>query len=52
MKNLINSVDGAVTDDLAGMAVAHPSLGVDVEWAELTKSWDATVNTPASGWER
>jgi hypothetical protein len=52
MKNLINSVDGAVTDALAGMAAAPPSLGVDVDWLNLTRSWDALVNTPALRWER
>ena len=52
MKNLTNSVDGAVTGALAGMAAAHPSPCVDVEWPELTRSGDAPVNTPALGWER
>jgi hypothetical protein len=50
--NLTNSVGGAVTDALAGMAAAHPSPGVDVEWPEFTRSGDALVNTPALGWER
>ncbi|HMD95481.1 MAG TPA: dihydroxyacetone kinase subunit DhaK [Trebonia sp.] len=31
MKKLINSVDTVVTDALAGVAAAHPSLRVDVE---------------------
>jgi phosphoenolpyruvate---glycerone phosphotransferase subunit DhaK len=31
MKKLINSVDTVVTDALAGMAAAHPSLAVDLE---------------------
>ena len=47
--NLTNSVGGAVTDALAGMAAAHPPSGVDVEWPELTRSGDALVNTPALG---
>ena len=52
MKNLINSVDGAVTGALAGMAAAHPSPGVDVNWLNLTTSWGALVGTPALRWER
>ena len=52
MKKLINAVDGAVTDTLAGMGAARPSLGVDAEWPELTSSWDAPVSTPALRWER
>src|ERR1700728_4092531 len=31
MKKLINSADTLVTDALAGMAAAHPSLEVDLE---------------------
>jgi phosphoenolpyruvate---glycerone phosphotransferase subunit DhaK len=31
MKKLINSPDSVVTDALAGMAAAHPSLAVDIE---------------------
>ena len=31
MKKLINSPDTLVTDALAGMAAAHPSLAVDLE---------------------
>ena len=31
MKKLINSVDDVVTDALAGIAAAHPSLRVDLE---------------------
>jgi hypothetical protein len=52
MKKLINAVDGAVTDARAGMAAAHPSLGVDAERPELTSSWGAPVSTPALRWER
>jgi hypothetical protein len=52
MKNLINSVDGAVTDAPAGMAAAPRSLGIDVDRLNLTRSWDALVNTPALRWER
>jgi hypothetical protein len=52
MNKLINSVDGAVTDALAGLAAAPPSLGVDVNWLNLTTSWGALVGTPALRWER
>jgi hypothetical protein len=52
MKKLINAVDGAVTDALAGMAAAPPSLDVDMGWLNLTRSWDAPVSTPAHRWER
>ena len=31
MKKLINSPETVVTDALAGMAAAHPSLSVDIE---------------------
>ena len=31
MKKLINSPDTVVTDALAGVAAAHPSLSVDIE---------------------
>jgi hypothetical protein len=52
MKKLINPVDSAVTDALVGMAAAPPALGVDVDWLNLTRSWDALVDTPALRWER
>ena len=52
MKKLINAVDGSVTDARAGMAAAHPPLGVDAERPELTSSWGAPVSTPALRWER
>ena len=35
MKKLINSPDTVVTDALAGVAAAHPSLAVDIEKAAL-----------------
>jgi phosphoenolpyruvate---glycerone phosphotransferase subunit DhaK len=38
MKKLINSVDSVVTDALAGMAAAHPSLSVDVENKVITRA--------------
>jgi dihydroxyacetone kinase-like protein len=38
MKKLINSPDTVVTDALAGMAAAHPSLSVDVENKVITRA--------------
>jgi phosphoenolpyruvate---glycerone phosphotransferase subunit DhaK len=38
MKKLINSVDTVVTDALAGIAAAHPSLRVDVENKIITRA--------------
>ena len=38
MKKLINSVDSVVTDALAGVAAAHPSLSVDVENKVITRA--------------
>src|ERR1035441_8716926 len=38
MKKLINSPDTLVTDALAGMAAAHPSLAVDLENRIITRS--------------
>jgi dihydroxyacetone kinase-like protein len=38
MKKLINSVDTVVTDALAGVAAAHPSLRVDVENKIITRA--------------
>jgi phosphoenolpyruvate---glycerone phosphotransferase subunit DhaK len=38
MKKLINSVDSVVTDALAGVAAAHPSLHVDIENKVITRA--------------
>ena len=38
MKKLINSVDSVVTDALAGVAAAHPSLSVDVANKVITRA--------------
>jgi phosphoenolpyruvate---glycerone phosphotransferase subunit DhaK len=38
MKKLINSVDDVVTDALAGVAAAHPSLSVDIENKVITRA--------------
>ncbi len=38
MKKLINSVDNVVTDALAGVAAAHPSLRVDIENKVITRA--------------
>src|SRR5262244_3074085 len=38
MKKLINSVDDAVTDALAGVAAAHPNLSVDMENKVITRA--------------
>jgi dihydroxyacetone kinase-like protein len=38
MKKLINAVDSVVTDALAGIAAAHPSLSVDVENKVITRA--------------
>jgi phosphoenolpyruvate---glycerone phosphotransferase subunit DhaK len=38
MKKLINSPDTVVTDALAGMAAAHPSLAVDIENKVITRA--------------
>jgi len=44
MKKLINSPDTVVTDALAGLAAAHPSLSVDVENKVITRA-----GKPAAG---
>ena len=38
MKKLINSVDGVVTDALAGIAAAYPALRVDLENKVITRA--------------
>jgi len=38
MKKLINHPDTVVTDALAGMAAAHPSLSVDFENRVITRA--------------
>jgi dihydroxyacetone kinase-like protein len=38
MKKLINSAETVVTDALAGMAAAHPSLSVDIENRVVTRA--------------
>ena len=38
MKKLINSPEAVVTDALAGVAAAHPSLAVDVENKVITRA--------------
>jgi len=42
MKKLINSPDTVVTDALAGVAAAHPSLAVDVENKVITRAGGPT----------
>jgi dihydroxyacetone kinase-like protein len=42
MKKLINSPDSVVTDALAGVAAAHPSLAVDIENKVITRAGGAT----------
>jgi dihydroxyacetone kinase-like protein len=42
MKKLINSTENVVTDALAGMAAAHPSLAVDIENKVITRSGGPT----------
>src|SRR6266853_3436883 len=43
MKKLINSPDTVVTDALAGLAAAHPSLAVDAENRVITRSGGPTA---------
>src|SRR5260370_23961035 len=43
MKKLINSAETVVTDALAGVAAAHPSLAVDVENKVITRSAGPTA---------
>ena len=43
MKKLINSAETVVTDALAGMAAAHPSLSVDVENRVVTRAAGPTA---------
>ena len=43
MKKLINSAETVVTDALAGMAAAHPSLSVDVENRVVTRATGPTA---------
>jgi dihydroxyacetone kinase-like protein len=43
MKKLINSPDTVVTDALAGMAAAHPSLSVDLENRVITRTGGPTA---------
>jgi dihydroxyacetone kinase-like protein len=42
MKKLINSPDSVVTDALAGIAAAHPSLAVDIENKVITRAGGRT----------
>src|SRR6201998_4811209 len=42
MKKLINAPDTVVTDALAGVAAAHPSLAVDIENKVITRAGGAT----------
>ena len=42
MKKLINSADTVVTDALAGVAAAHPSLAVDIENKVITRAGGPT----------
>jgi len=42
MKKLINSADSVVTDALAGVAAAHPSLTVDIENKVITRAGGPT----------
>ena len=43
MKKLINSPDTVVTDALAGVAAAHPSLAVDIENKVITRAGGPTL---------
>src|SRR6266849_6843589 len=43
MKKLINSAETVVTDALAGVAAAHPSLAVDIENKVITRSAGPTA---------
>ncbi len=43
MKKLINSPDTVVTDALAGVAAAHPSLAVDIENKVITRAGGPTA---------
>ena len=43
MKKLINSPDSVVTDALAGVAAAHPSLAVDIENKVITRASGPTA---------
>ncbi len=43
MKKLINSPDTVVTDALAGLAAAHPSLSVDLENRVITRAGGPTA---------
>ena len=43
MKKLINSPDTVVTDALAGLAAAHPSLSVDIANKVITRAGGATA---------
>ena len=43
MKKLINSPDSVVTDALAGVAAAHPSLAVDIENKVITRAGGPTL---------
>src|SRR6266851_1168371 len=43
MKKLINSPDTVVTDALAGLAAAHPSLAVDIENKVITRAGGPTA---------
>jgi phosphoenolpyruvate---glycerone phosphotransferase subunit DhaK len=47
MKKLINSPDAVVTEALAGMAAAHPSLSVDVENMVITRASAPTAGKVA-----
>src|SRR5436853_6131372 len=42
MKKLINAPDSVVTDALAGVAAAHPSLAVDIESKVITRAGGPT----------
>ena len=42
MKKLINAPDSVVTDALAGVAAAHPSLAVDIENKVITRAGGPT----------
>ncbi|MGH8903172.1 MAG: dihydroxyacetone kinase subunit DhaK [Egibacteraceae bacterium] len=43
MKKLINAPDEVLTDALAGMAIAHPSLAVDLERRIITRAGSPTL---------
>jgi dihydroxyacetone kinase-like protein len=52
MKKLFNPVDCVVTDALAGKVGLGFSITVRALTPELTRLWDAPVDTPGLRWGR